>query len=99
MAYESHAFSNFSTTQTFTVNNGGRFMVNMMGTSGTLSLKRIGPDGSTAIICKDVTGTAITNGSLGTASTALADLAPGQYNFSGSTPVGAYAEVIRCNPN
>jgi hypothetical protein len=75
---------------------GGRYVVCMVGTSGTLSLKILGPDGSTYIICKDIAGNAVTNGSLATASFNTVDLPPGQYEFDGTSPVAAYAEIVRC---
>ena len=95
-APESHAFSDFSTTQGPFQLYGGRYVVTMVGTSGTLSLKVLGPDNSTFIITKDIAGNAVTNGSLGTASFNTVDLPPGQYEFAGSSPVAAYASIARC---
>lgn len=100
-AFEGQSFSGvanagFSATQGPFVLNGGRYVVTMVGTSGTLSLKTLGPDGSTFIICKDIAGNAVTNGSLATASFNTVDLPPGQYEFAGSSPVAAFANVVRC---
>ena len=96
-APESHVFSNFSSSPTATFPlYGGRYVVTMVGTSGTLSLKVLGPDNSTFIITKDIAGNAVTNGSLGTATFNTVDLPPGQYQFAGSSPVAAYASVARC---
>ena len=74
---------------------GGRYVVTMVGTSGTLSLEVLGPDGSTYIICKDIANNAVTNGSLATATFNTVDLPPCQCEFIGSTPVGAFASIVR----
>ncbi len=95
-ATEAKLFSNFSTTQGPFKLEGGRYVVCMVGTSGTLSLKTLGPDGTTYIICTDIAGNAVTNAALATASFNTVDLPPGQYEFAGSSPVGAYANVVRC---
>lgn len=84
-----------SPTATFKL-EGGRYVVCMVGTSGTLSLEMLGPDGTTFIICKDIAGNAITNGSLATASFNTVDLPPGQYVFAGTSPVAAFAQITRC---
>lgn len=85
----------FSSTQGPFTLKGGRYIVCMVGTSGTLSLKTLGPDGSTYIVCKDIAGNAVTNGSLATASFNTVDLPAGQYEFAGTSPVAAYASVAR----
>lgn len=90
------ANAGFSTTQGPFRLEGGRYVVLMVGTSGTLSLEILGPDGSTFIIVTDNEGNAVTNASLGTASLNQVDLPPGQYQFAGSSPVAAYAQVVRC---
>lgn len=96
-AQEAKLFSNFSSSPQGPFRlEGGRYVVCMVGTSGTLSLEILGPDGSTYIICKDIAGVAVTNAALGTASFNTVDLPPGQYEFIGASPVGAYAEVVRC---
>ena len=89
------ALAGFSTTQGPFNLKGGRYVVCMVGTSGTLSLKTLGPDNSTFIICKDIAGNAVTNGSLATASFNTVDLPAGQYQFSGSSPVAAFASAAR----
>ena len=74
---------------------GGRYQVTMVGTSGTLSLEILGPDDSTYVIMKDTLGNAVTNSSLGTVSIQTVDCPPGEYKFTGSSPVGAYASIVR----
>lgn len=95
-ASDGFTFLNFTTTQGPFVLEGGRYVVLMVGTSGTLSLKMLGPDGTTFIICKDIAGSAVTNGALATASFNTVDLPPGQFEFAGTSPVGAYANIYRC---
>jgi hypothetical protein len=44
---------------------------------------------------KDTLGNAVTNSSLGTLSVQTVDCPPGQYELIGSSPVGAYASIVR----
>jgi hypothetical protein len=94
-AQESFLFSNFTTTQGPFTLRGGRYVVTMKGTSGTLSLQVLAADGTTFVIAKDIAGNAVTNASLATATFFTVDLPPISAEFAGSSPVGAYASIVR----
>jgi hypothetical protein len=95
-ATEAQSFTGISSSPTATFGlKGGQYQVTMLGTSGSLSLQGLGPDGSTFITMNDVNGHAVTNSSLGTASTTVVELPAGQYQFAGTSPVGATAGVAR----
>lgn len=94
-ATESITFKNFSTTQGPFTLLGGRYLVTMLGTSGSLSFEYLGPDGSTWIVPNSLAGAATTNSSLGTPGSYVVPVSAGQYRFAGTSPVGAYAQVTR----
>lgn len=84
---ESVLFSNISATTAAFALRGGRYNVDVIGTGfGTVTLQRLGPDGSTWL---PALANFTANG------TQLADLASGSYRFAIVTATAVYAAVVR----
>ena len=88
--YDAYAWSNISVTPANFELKGGRYMVTAVATwsSGTVTLNKLGPDGSTLIAVSPSAAMSVNGGF-------VADLSPGQYQLTIATATAVYAEISR----
>ena len=104
-APDSVTYSNFTADQGPFQLEGGKYLFGGVASSwGTLTLERLGPDGSTYVSVKAIyekadgtggTADPLVTSQLGANGAIVIDLPPGQYKIVASSVTAAYAEVTR----